>query len=993
MADKLLKYDVAMKSTKTVWQMETPRCYTGDENTVTFDFNITDLEAADLVGVIPNVYLYMRDGSFFQNGPADGVEITGTIVNYTMKGNEGKHSGIARAQLVLVWDDEINPPEKLTSQLYDFEVVSGLENKVAVEVMIQDWTTLTREARTFIDTSSDEVDALKGELQTAINTANASLGEFDVALETGIVAANLAEKLEDFEEINNSRLLSTERQLAETIKKGGVKKQDLDKSSDSYLLDFDNFNETTRSTLLGLTPGQINAVIGRDNVTAENAAFLVKSTNLFDKNKIEAGYAIDTTGVKTPNASYSISDYLPVTPNTIYSTSKVNYISFFTGNRVFISRTGASADELNHMVRTTPSNAQLIVLVIQNQQLNNAQLNVGSALAPYESYFTPYLSESVALRPKSISNRDIGEKAVDISNTNFVDRSSNRFNAQTILSGHALDSAGYGTEGYGKAIPNGGYDVSEFISVLPNKTYTHNGYRIFWYDEDKKGISTSTNKTETIPSNATFVRLVILTGTADTTQLNESPTLLPYEPYYIKIDNAEIKQDELNKDDVVELSSNRFNAKSVLKGRSLNPILGENYGKPVLNGYDVSEFISVLPNKTYTHNAVRIFWYDEDKNAISTSTNKTITVPSNAQFVRLTINIGTADTTQLNESSELLPYEPYYIKIDNVELKQEELNKNDLSDKDFYVERLRRVFESPEMEDASHISTKSANDMHLLWDGLMSSNDTKTKIATDAQGNDLFKYHFKIPTTMLDENVKLKKPKMVLIGGTHGNEKAAAWTLYTSMKMIIEDWKTDEILESLRWGVEFVIVPIANPSGWNANTRKNGNGIDINRQFPTKWTQFEVDHTTYGGEAPLTEPEAIAINSIIETEEDVIYFGDFHNFGSNTDNFMWNAGGTLFSYNIGESLVSSLSNHWKKVIPALANDGKDYYGYVSDTPVGSMALHAPKRGLQASTIEIGSVFFNETAEFSGESIKRGVEVFVNWLTLNHINNIKFYNNR
>ena len=215
MADKLLKYDVAMKSTKTVWQMETPRCYTGDENTVTFDFNITDLEAADLVGVIPNVYLYMRDGSFFQNGPADGVEITGTIVNYTMKGNEGKHSGIARAQLVLVWDDEINPPEKLTSQLYDFEVVSGLENKVAVEVMIQDWTTLTREARMFIDTSSDEVDALKGELQTAINTANASLGEFDVALETGIVAANLAEKLEDFEEINNSRLLSTEQQLAE----------------------------------------------------------------------------------------------------------------------------------------------------------------------------------------------------------------------------------------------------------------------------------------------------------------------------------------------------------------------------------------------------------------------------------------------------------------------------------------------------------------------------------------------------------------------------------------------------------------------------------------------------------------------------------------------------------------------------------------------------------------------------------------------------------
>ncbi|WP_373779853.1 BppU family phage baseplate upper protein [Jeotgalibaca porci] len=222
MADKLLKYDVAMKSTKTVWQIETPRCYTGDENTVTFDFNITDLEAADLVGVIPNVYLYMRDGSFFQNGPADGVEITGTTVNYTMKGKEGKHSGIAKAQLVLVWDDEVNPPEKLTSQMYAFEVVSGLENKVAVEVMIQDWTTLTREARTFIDTSADEVDALKGELQTAITTANTSLGEFDVALQNGIVATNIAAELQNLEETYAPDLFTVKKQLEQTLNKSAI---------------------------------------------------------------------------------------------------------------------------------------------------------------------------------------------------------------------------------------------------------------------------------------------------------------------------------------------------------------------------------------------------------------------------------------------------------------------------------------------------------------------------------------------------------------------------------------------------------------------------------------------------------------------------------------------------------------------------------------------------------------------------------------------------
>ena len=224
MADKLLKYDVAMKSTKTVRQMDIPRANTGDENTVTFDFNITDLDSAELTGATPNVNLYMRDGSFFQCRPEEGVELNGQRVTYTMRENEGKHSGKAKAELVLIWPGT-NPIQKLTSQQYAFEITNGLDTVVAVEVMIQDWTTLTREARTFIDTSSDEVDALKGELQTAINTANASLGEFDVALETRIVAANIAEKLEDFEEINNSRLLSTERQLAQTTKDLTNKKQ------------------------------------------------------------------------------------------------------------------------------------------------------------------------------------------------------------------------------------------------------------------------------------------------------------------------------------------------------------------------------------------------------------------------------------------------------------------------------------------------------------------------------------------------------------------------------------------------------------------------------------------------------------------------------------------------------------------------------------------------------------------------------------------------
>ena len=50
----------------------------------------------------------------------------------------------------------------------------------------------------------------------------ANIDAFDVALDTGIVAANLANKLQDFETTNNSRLLSAEQQLAHTLNKSAI---------------------------------------------------------------------------------------------------------------------------------------------------------------------------------------------------------------------------------------------------------------------------------------------------------------------------------------------------------------------------------------------------------------------------------------------------------------------------------------------------------------------------------------------------------------------------------------------------------------------------------------------------------------------------------------------------------------------------------------------------------------------------------------------------
>jgi len=211
MVKKIIPFNVAIKSTATRRSYDIPKAYTNDLNSVEFQFTITDMTAGELTTAKANVLLYMLDGSFFENNEASGVTIEGNVVTYTMKSNEGNHSGVNEAQVEIIYEGA--PDKKLASQKYEFEIINGLDMEVAVEIVVKDWSALTTEARKFIDDSTVEVNALKNELQNSIETANTSLGEFDVALQNGIVAANLAEKLEDFEEINNSRLFSVEQQL------------------------------------------------------------------------------------------------------------------------------------------------------------------------------------------------------------------------------------------------------------------------------------------------------------------------------------------------------------------------------------------------------------------------------------------------------------------------------------------------------------------------------------------------------------------------------------------------------------------------------------------------------------------------------------------------------------------------------------------------------------------------------------------------------------
>lgn len=90
------------------------------------------------------------------------------------------------------------------------------------------------------------------------------------------------------------------------------------------------------------------------------------------------------------------------------------------------------------------------------------------------------------------------------------------------------------------------------------------------------------------------------------------------------------------------------------------------------------------------------------------------------------------------------------------------------------------------------------------------------------------KYHKPIPMIRLG-NLTSHSYHMLLIGGIHGDEaigvEAALYVLKPLLNLVNQNSPdvTDVCLD---------VIPVLNPDGFNDNSRKNGNGVNINRNFP-----------------------------------------------------------------------------------------------------------------------------------------------------------------
>ena len=123
------------------------------------------------------------------------------------------------------------------------------------------------------------------------------------------------------------------------------------------------------------------------------------------------------------------------------------------------------------------------------------------------------------------------------------------------------------------------------------------------------------------------------------------------------------------------------------------------------------------------------------------------------------------------------------------------------------------------------------------------------------------------------------EPEVRVVGSHHGNEKMAAELCLNLAQDLTQLYGTDPQITALVDSLEIWIVPMVNPDGYEANSRYNAHGVDLNRNYGYMWQAG-------GGTAQFSEPETRAIRDQA-TENWFSLSLSFHTSGD-VVNSLWN---------------------------------------------------------------------------------------------------------
>lgn len=254
-------------------------------------------------------------------------------------------------------------------------------------------------------------------------------------------------------------------------------------------------------------------------------------------------------------------------------------------------------------------------------------------------------------------------------------------------------------------------------------------------------------------------------------------------------------------------------------------------------------------------------------------------------------------------------------------------------------------------------------EVYALYDALATAYPdyvTRTLLCNEESPSELpvYRYDFMPPIPKMDGpndqgNVTTPNPKIFVSSGIHGNEKSTVVDTLRFFTSLCNDWKSSELLSVLRWNVHFVVVPIVNPYGYDNNTLKNYNGVNLNRNFTLGWSLVDISTNNYGGTEPLSEIEAQVVNAIA-SNEDFIFAVDTHNFATYAygDKISY-----MISYNTDNGRTGKFKRNFLKFINLKL---KREFAFISQTN----STHTDDVLISASSSTNGMLY----AEFSPSSL-------------------------
>lgn len=263
-----------------------------------------------------------------------------------------------------------------------------------------------------------------------------------------------------------------------------------------------------------------------------------------------------------------------------------------------------------------------------------------------------------------------------------------------------------------------------------------------------------------------------------------------------------------------------------------------------------------------------------------------------------------------------------------------------------------------------------------------------------SDGVTMMYYYTFTPKAISDTNT-YKRPKIIISSGQHGFEKTANFGVYWFCKNLLEDWQSSDFLAYVRNHVQLIVMPCLNPYGFDNDTYTNANGVNLNRNWDTSaWSKGTPGTVTYGGEAPLDQPETQYASAVILGNLDAFWLCDYHNNGQvapdYASSYLWHSFAIIthkdayFEKAFADAAkwhIDDTTGYLYIDYPNICN--YEISGHITDNNApsgqGLITAYAREHNIMAATMEGAAAFIGSGSRYSSSIHHMNADLLGNWI--------------